>query len=50
MGDLTWISYGISLGEVKEIFVGDVKDMSGFLKDISRRSILEMIWDISWIC
>jgi hypothetical protein len=30
MGDLAWISYGISFGEVKEMFVGDVKDMSGY--------------------
>jgi hypothetical protein len=43
MGDLTWIFYGISLGEVNEIFVGDsIKDKSGYLQDIAGRSILEM--------
>ena len=29
MGDLTWISYGILHGDVKEIFLGDIKDKSG---------------------
>ena len=42
MGDLTWISYGISLGEIKEIFLGDMKDKSGYQQDIAGRSILEM--------
>ena len=38
MGDLTWIYYGISLGEVEEIFVGDNKDKSGYQLD-NRREI-----------
>ena len=29
MGDLTRISYGILHGDVKEIFLGDIKDKSG---------------------
>ena len=42
MGDLGWISYGVSLGETKEIFLGDIKDKSGYHQDIAGRSMLEM--------
>ncbi len=44
MGDLTWIFYGMSLGEAKEIFVlvGDIKEKSGYQQNLSGISILEM--------
>ncbi len=42
MGDLGCISYGVSLGETKDIFLGDIKDKSGYHQDIAERSMLEM--------
>ena len=36
------VSFGISLGEDEEIFLGDIKDKSGYHQNIAGRSMLEM--------